>query len=487
MIKVIFRYNIILPICILFILNSCNQTNTKVINVSLKRDTSVIIDKKDSQNFLKEKVLKQKVKITNKKDTLQNKDEKIIFEFKTERLLQGRNPEHLLQKQKTEKAMLAVSNMFKQNLSSLNKKMDLKEHNKKLGYDPYILKTDNSYVNNNILTLLPLTGKFSNFGRDIRKSLELSLLQAASNNIQIIYYDTGKEIDLKKIKNLMKTFNPQIIIGPFTREALLKVKPLIKEKKIPVITFTNDIALLETNIWSLGFSPEEQIESVISCALQNRFKSFGLILPSNLYGQIILKSSSDLIDNEKTRHMEKLLLNNEQVNNKTTLFVKLKNFLKYNEQENFHTKFDAILIAGNKDFILEIAPLLAFFNVDSKSVKILGTEIFNHENIRNEPSLEKAWFPIIYNNDDNKFKEILKNTWNRKSNYFSSVGFDSGLLAFDFLKSNKNGIEYFQNAVSPLVGFVFKKNGKVEKPINIMQINNLGKLSIVKGCQNINY
>ena len=486
MIKVIFRYNIILPICILFIVISCNQTNTKVINVSLKKDNSVIVEKKDSQNFLKNKVLKQKVKIKNKKDLPQNKDEKIIFEFKTERLLQGRNPEHLLQKQKTEKAMLAVSKMLKQNLSLLNKNMGLNDSNKKLSYDPYTFDNDNSYMNKNILTLLPLTGKFSNFGRDVRKALDLSLLLAAPNNIQIIYYDTGKEIDLKKIKNLIKLLNPRIIIGPFTREALLKVKTLIKQKTIPVITFTNDIALLETNIWSLGFTPEEQIKSVIACALQNKFKRFGLILPSNLYGQIILKSSSDLIGYEKTLHMEKLLLNNEQVNNKPALFVKLKNFLKYNEEE-IHTKFDAILIAGSKDFILEIAPLLAFFNVDSKSVKILGTEIFNHENIRNEPSLEKAWFPIIYNNDDNKFKEILKNTWNRKSNYFSSVGFDSGLLAFDFLKSNKNSIEYFQNAVSPLVGFVFKKNGKVEKPINVMQINHLGKLSIVKGCQNINY
>ena len=486
MIKVIIRYNIILPICILFIVNGCNQTNTKVINVSLKKDTPVIVEKKSNQNFLKEKVLKQKVKIKNKEDIPHNKDQKIIFEFKTERLLQGRNPEHLLHKQKTEKAMLAVSKMLKQNLSLLNKNMDLKEHNKKLSYDPYTLKTDNSYVNNNILTLLPLTGKFSNFGRDIRKSLDLSLLQAAPDNIQITYYNTGKEIDLKKIKNLIETLNPQIIIGPFTREALLKVKPLIKEKRIPVITFTNDIALLENNIWSLGFSPEEQIESVITCALQNKFNRFGLILPNNLYGQIILKSSSDLIGNEKTLHMEKLLLNNEQVNNKLALFAKLKNFLKYNEEE-IHTKFNAILIAGSKDFILEIAPLLAFFNVDSKSVQILGTEIFNHENIKNEPSLEKAWFPIIYNTNGNKFKEILKDTWNKKPNYFSNIGFDSGLLAFNFLKSDKKGIEYFQNTVSPLVGFVFKKNGKVEKPINIMQINNLGKLSLVKGCQNINY
>ena len=51
MIKVIFRYNIILPICILFIVNGCNQTNTKVINVSLKKDTPVIIDKKAIKIF----------------------------------------------------------------------------------------------------------------------------------------------------------------------------------------------------------------------------------------------------------------------------------------------------------------------------------------------------------------------------------------------------------------------------------------------------
>ena len=73
---------------------------------------------------MKEKVLKQKVKIKNKEDIPHNKDQKIIFEFKTERLLQGRNPEHLLYKQKTEKAMLAVSKMLKQNLSLLNKNID---------------------------------------------------------------------------------------------------------------------------------------------------------------------------------------------------------------------------------------------------------------------------------------------------------------------------------------------------------------------------
>jgi outer membrane PBP1 activator LpoA protein len=312
-------------------------------------------------------------------------------------------------------------------------------------------------------------------------------LQTAPKNFQIIYYDTGKEIDLEKIKYLKNLISPKIIIGPFTRETLLKVKTVIKEKPIPVITFTNDIAMLENNIWSLGFSPEEQIESVVSCALKNRFKSFGLIVPSNLYGKIIIQSSSDIIKTKKSYYMEDLSLTNNEVNNKTNLFAKLKTFLNFSKDEKNHTKFDAILLAGSKDFILEIAPLLAFFNVDSKSVQILGTEIFNHKDIRNEPSLESSWFPVIYSKDDNKYKQVLKDTWNTKSNYFSKIGFDAGLLAINFLKLKTSEINYFDNAKSPLVGFVFKNNGQVEKPIHITKIDNLGKLSTVKGCENINH
>ena len=81
----------------------------------------------------------------------------------------------------------------------------------------------------------------------------------------------------------------------------------------------------------------------------------------------------------------------------------------------------------------------------------------------------------------------MKDTWNTKSNYFSKIGFDAGLLAIDFLKLKTTEINYFDNAKSPLVGFIFKNNGQVEKPIHITKIDNLGKLSTVKGCENINH
>ena len=90
------------------------------------------------------------------------------------------------------------------------------------------------------------------------------------------------------MKLLIEKIKPDIILGPFTRTSVLKLKPHIKENSIPMFAFTNDIALVEKNIWSLGFSPEEQIDIIIKCALGKGLNNYGLIVPNDLYGKIIV-------------------------------------------------------------------------------------------------------------------------------------------------------------------------------------------------------
>ena len=80
-----------------------------------------------------------------------------------------------------------------------------------------------------------------------------------------------------------------------------------------------------------------------------------------------------MIKTKKDNYFESLRLSNKQLNNKSELFTILKRFLNYNKNKNsIHNKFDAIFIGGSKEFILEIAPLLAFYDVDSKNVQIIN-------------------------------------------------------------------------------------------------------------------
>ena len=479
--------NIIILLCIFLIVNACNKTNPKVIVEDknsiklLEVQNKTIVENKYSS----EKVLKKKLNITESITSNKINDNDVVFEFRNERMLQGRNTKELIKDQKTNKALTAVFKMFKQNLSvdSTNLNLNNSERTKAIDYNLKSINKRNSVYYKNILVFLPFTGTYSSFALKIRKSLDMTILRFGSKDIQIIYFDTGIKNYELNLESLIENVKPHLIIGPFTRESLLKIKPFVKSKSIPMFTFSNDMALVEKNIWSFGFSPEEQVDSVFSCALKSGNKRFGLIVPDNLYGNIILERSVELIKTNKNNYFQKLRLSNELLNNKSKLFLNLKQFLNYKEDINStHTKFDAIFIGGSKEFIMEIAPLLAYYDVDSRRIQILGTEKFNNIDIKNEPSLEKAWFPMISNNNTEDLKLIWNDAWNDKYDYFTNTGFDAGLIAINYLNQDKNIDKFLKNIKSLVNGFVFKSNGFVKKPVSVMQIEKLGKLKNIKTC-----
>ena len=478
------KHNVAAILCILLMVNGCNKENKKIIVENKKPFENTENSKLNTSTkiFQINKVLKKEINITDSNITNNLENDNVVFEFRNERLLQGRNNEKNSAK-KTKLALSAVQKMFKRNLSSSNNDLNLKNNNISM-LSRYIFETNENINYKNILVFLPLTGKYSNFGNRIRKSIDLSILNFGNELIKIIYFDTGKKVDEKIINDLFEKLNPRFVIGPFTREVLLKIKPFAKRKSLPILTFSNDIAMVDNNVWSLGFSPEEQVKNVISCALIHGYKKFGIIVPDNLYGKIITTQAIELISTDKQNFYNRIFLSNEQLNDKTELYSILKKFLQYSQNEDMHTKFDAILLGGRKEFILEIAPLLAFFNVDSSYVKILGTEIFNNIQIKNEPSLEKSWFPKISSKNDDQFKFLWNYIWGNSNNYFANAGFDSGLIGIDYLKNLEN-TQYLNNVEGPVSGLILKSYGQVKKPIQVMQIEDLGKLTNIKNCSKI--
>ncbi len=467
-------------------INGCQNNTEKLI---LENKISTTIPKKDksvlnNKKFSQHKVSKSKIILNKKENKIKQKDNDVIFEFRNERLLQGRDKSKFTEKTKTKKALSAVFKMLEKNLSSSNDNLNLSSNGEISLDDRYFDIKKDATLYRNILAFLPLTGPYSNYGVKTRKALDLSILNSGNNEIKIIYFDTGKKINKITISKLFDNIDPSLIVGPFRREILLDIKPIAKSKFIPILTFSNDISLRENNIWSLGFSPEEQVESVISCALSYGYKNFGLVAPDNLYGRILTNASIDLINDYKNNKYDTILLNNNQINNKTKLFSILKSFLKFKENQTLHTRFDSILIGGSKEFILEIAPLLAFFNVDSNYIKILGTEKFNIKEIKNEPSLEKAWFPAIVSKNEKDFIPYWQKIWGDDVNYFSNAGFDAGNIGINYVNKQKDGSSFLKNISGPITGLTLKSGGYVKKPINVMQIESLGKLTNVKQCSN---
>ena len=76
------KYNIILPICILFTIISCNQANKKLVVESVKKEQSLLEKKKVNENFSKEEVLKQKITLKKSEPIPKKINEKVFMSHK---------------------------------------------------------------------------------------------------------------------------------------------------------------------------------------------------------------------------------------------------------------------------------------------------------------------------------------------------------------------------------------------------------------------
>ena len=169
-------------------ISGCQNNTEKLI---LENKISTTIPQKnqsvlDNKKFSIDKVSKSKINLNKKENKIKQKDNYVIFEFKNERLLQGRDKPKFTEKTKTKKALSAVFKMLEQNLSLSNDNLNLKSNGE--------ISLDNRYFDikkvvtlyRNILAFLPLTGPYSNYGVKTRKALDLSILNSAYNKIKII-------------------------------------------------------------------------------------------------------------------------------------------------------------------------------------------------------------------------------------------------------------------------------------------------------------
>ena len=104
----------------------CQNTTEKII-VENKIPTEQ--KKKDNassnnKNFTKNKITKSEITLNVKKLELKQNENDVVFEFRNERLLQGRDKLKVIEKSKANQALSAVFKMLKQNLSLDNNNLN---------------------------------------------------------------------------------------------------------------------------------------------------------------------------------------------------------------------------------------------------------------------------------------------------------------------------------------------------------------------------
>ena len=135
-----------------------------------------------------------------------------------------------------------------------------------------------------VAILAPLTGPNAERGASLVKAAELALAEPGSP--KLIVQDTGgTAAGAAGAAKAAIAAGAGIIIGPLTAGETAAVAAVAQPAGVPVLAFTSDPAQARSGVWTLGLTPGQQVNRLVSAMAAQGRTRFAALLPSNEFGR----------------------------------------------------------------------------------------------------------------------------------------------------------------------------------------------------------
>jgi hypothetical protein len=319
--------------------------------------------------------------------------------------------------------------------------------------------------------------------------IELALFDIADENIVLMPTDTGGS--LSQAVSAAETLRDQevdVILGPLfganvqpVREALTPDAPTDSlfsftpqvdpaEDVTPVIAFSNDRSAASYGAWLASIAPEEEVAAIIEYAALRGYDQFAFFGPQSDLGMRVESA------------MQQAVMENGGFM-LTSGFYPASSTNPNTEAEYFSTTIANAVEAGARVAVLvpergnrlrRIAPLLAYYGVDTRDVKMLGLGGWNDPNVWREPSLRGAWFPTAPSLDIADFEDRYRRIYGADPTSLAAISYDAaaliGALSLDGELTSEELIN--RDGFMGINGlFRFRDDGTAERSLAIMEID----------------
>ena len=317
-------------------------------------------------------------------------------------------------------------------------------------------------------------------------------------SIQIETFET--EIELKNIieNNLLPG---KVFLGPI-QSKYTKILNNYCNHNVIFFSYSSKPSQGKNCVYLLNFFPKNELSQLL--LFLNEDAKVALLYPENEYGYLINSFIDDLIFEspailvnrssykddlsnvrESIKELGKYELRKYELNRQKKILSskndeKSKKRLK--KLERFKTTsdydFTHILIADYGLNLLQVAPLLPYYDIDPKIVQFMGTGVIDDKTFFYEPSLQGAIFPGVPEtrriNLINNYMEIYEEEFLR----ISTLPYDLiGLINFIYSKKFKfegviNLLNNPNKKFDGVDGNFYFKNNIIERELDILEINN---------------
>ena len=261
----------------------------------------------------------------------------------------------------------------------------------------------------------------------------MALFEIQDSEIEIVFFDTEGGLQAEWAARQAVSSDVDIVIGPLFTAAVQKARPILAASSIPVLALSNNVQSASPGNWVLGYLPEQQIDHLLGFAVGENKTRIAILASEDTFGRQILEHTVKRLTQFGLQPIQTTTLSPAVLANDDSLKEAIKTFSRYKKPETNEsllpeTAYDVLVLAGQPDFILRTAPVLAFYDLDPERVTYLGTDLWTRPDLITEPSLQGSIITQATLPQSEGFEKQWQAVFNKPSNTLVRIGFDAFAL-----------------------------------------------------------
>lgn len=328
-----------------------------------------------------------------------------------------------------------------------------------------------------VALLLPLTakGKTAKIAKGLKQAGELALFEFDNPNVVLITKDTkGTPAGAMEAAEAAISSGAELVIGPLFATSVKAAAPLTRAANIPMVALSSDESVAGDGVFLLSFLAGRDLNRIISFAISQGKRNFAALVPQTPYGTIVETAFRDAVSKNggQILAIEKYPLDANGMLEPTRKISEIAN--------DPERQLDALLIPAGPEVMPTMSPLMPYFEIDTKKLKLIGTSRWDYANVGREKPLLGGWFPGPDPTGWRDFTQRYVQTYGNVPPRISSLAYDAVSMALAISKNPKEN-RYTAAQITRASGFSgvdglfrFHQDGTSERGFAVLEVQKFG-------------
>jgi ABC-type branched-subunit amino acid transport system substrate-binding protein len=328
-----------------------------------------------------------------------------------------------------------------------------------------------------VAVLLPLTGSNSqSVAKALKQAGELALFDFDNPNVELVPKDThGTPEGAKSAARDAVKEGAELIIGPLFANEVTAAAPEAKAGNIPMIAFSSDRKVAGNGVYLLSFLAGSDVPRIVSYAVTQQKTRFAALIPQTEYGRLVEQS---FLAATKQIGAQVVAVKSypQDANGMVAPVREIAALVKKGEPP----QFDALFMPAAADTLPALAPLLPYAEIDTKTIKVIGSSGWDYTGVGKEQALVGAWFPAPDPKGWTDFTKRYVETYGDVPPRLATLAYDAVSLAIS-LSNNPQGSRFTPATLTRASGFAgvdglfrLRPDGTSERGFAVLEVQRYG-------------